>query len=121
MRMIETEAQLQANVITFFRHALPDETVYFAVPNGEYRTKKTGARLKKQGVMPGVADIIIVHEGRIIGLELKTKKGRQSAEQVEFAKRLTKAGGAYYIARSLAEVELVLAAEHIGVKARVAA
>lgn len=61
-----------------------------------------------------------IYEGRAIGLELKTARGRQSPEQLDFERRLKAAGGSYWVARTLAEVELVLAAENIGTKAKAA-
>jgi hypothetical protein len=50
----------------------------------------------------GVPDICCVHKGQFLGIECKATKGKQSAEQREFQKRLEAAGGRYILARSLA-------------------
>ena len=56
------------------------------VPNGGNRDAKTGAKMKKQGVKPGVPDVLIFdvpdtdncHRG--IAIELKRKKGGKVRE-----------------------------------------
>ena len=49
----------------------------------------------------GCPDIICVMGGTFIGLEIKSENGRQSIHQLDFQKRLEKAGGIYVIIRSL--------------------
>lgn len=56
----------------------------FAVPNGGRRDRATGARLKGEGVVPGVADLILLKCNRDYGallIEMKTGSGRQSQSQ----------------------------------------
>ena len=56
----------------------------FAVPNGGRRDAVTGARLKAEGVTPGVADLILLRSNRRYGallVEMKTARGRQSPSQ----------------------------------------
>lgn len=56
----------------------------FAVPNGGRRDAVTGARLKAEGVVAGVADLILLKSNRRHGallIEMKTAKGRQSDSQ----------------------------------------
>jgi hypothetical protein len=45
----------------------------FAIPNGEARSKATGARLKLEGVSPGVPDLFIPAWG--VWIEMKRAKG----------------------------------------------
>ena len=49
----------------------------------------------------GVPDLICCQNGRLIGIEVKTKTGRLSPEQVEFIKRINDAGGLAFVARDL--------------------
>ncbi len=58
--------------------------------------------------MRGVPDIIIVLNGKFIGIEVKTKKGVQSDNQKEFQQNLESAGGEYYIVRSVSELQEIL-------------
>lgn len=54
--------------------------------------------------MLGVPDINLISKGQYIGLEVKTKIGVQSQNQKEFQKNCEKAGGQYYIVRSVNDV-----------------
>lgn len=58
---------------------------------------------------PGIADIIAVHNGRHIEIECKTAVGRQSPAQKIHQKRIEQAGGIYILARSIEDVDKVLA------------
>ena len=53
----------------------------------------------------GIPDIIAVIDGKFIGLEFKTYRGRQSEDQKIFQERLEAAGGRYFIIRSLTDLE----------------
>lgn len=59
-------------------------------------------------VRPGIPDIIMVKNGQFIGFEVKSKKGIQSETQVSFQGDLERAGGKYFIVRSIEDVETVL-------------
>lgn len=54
--------------------------------------------------MLGVPDINLIHRGRYIGLEVKTKTGVQSDNQKEFQRQCEDAGGQYFIVRSVNDV-----------------
>jgi len=60
-------------------------------------------RLVQYGT-PGMADIMIVVNGRLIAVEVKAKKGRQSQAQKRWQEALEAAGGRYVLARSVADV-----------------
>lgn len=53
----------------------------------------------------GVPDIIVIKDGKFIGLEVKTPKGRQSDAQKEFERDVTAAGGCYNIVTSIEDVQ----------------
>ena len=57
----------------------------FAIPNGGKRDKITAARLKAEGVQPGVPDLFLPVVGRTGGaglwIEMKTNTGRLSLDQ----------------------------------------
>jgi hypothetical protein len=59
--------------------------VFFHVPNGGKRDKRTAAKLKRMGVLPGVADLIFLWATgmipRVLFLELKAKGEGLSKEQ----------------------------------------
>lgn len=100
-----TEAQLHESVAAFLAYALPSEAVFFHVPNGEKRDKGTAKKLMRMGVAPGIPDICIIHGGRAIFIELKTRKGTTSNVQSMMHERLRIAGGLVFICRDLIAVE----------------
>lgn len=45
----------------------------------------------------GLPDIMVIHKGKFIALEIKRKKAKQTFEQEIFGKKLIENGGIYYI------------------------
>jgi hypothetical protein len=61
----------------------------------------TNARLVRFGLCTGSSDLIgIAPSGRFLAVEIKTAKGRASAEQSNFIERVRQAGGVAGIVRS---------------------
>lgn len=56
---------------------------------------------KKIGYKAGQPDLVVLFKGKVFFVELKTKKGKQSKEQKEFAKILQEHGYTYLVWRSL--------------------
>ena len=79
----------------------------FAVPNGGRRDGITGARLKEEGVLAGVADLVLLVPNanyHALLIEMKTPKGRQSDSQRAWQRAV--AGNddyLYVVVRSLEE------------------
>jgi len=57
---------------------------------------------------PGCPDICVCSGGEFIGLEVKTKTGRQSQTQKKAEQEIGQAGGKYYIVRSISDVKEIL-------------
>ncbi len=74
---------------------------HFAVPNGEKRDVRVGARLKEEGVLPGVSDLVLVLPGRVVFVEIKTPAGRLSPAQKAFREAVQGLGHPYVVWRSL--------------------
>jgi len=55
--------------------------------------------------MNGTPDIIVINGPFFIGLEVKTSKGRLSANQKEFKKKCDEQGAEYYVVRSIDDVK----------------
>jgi hypothetical protein len=122
--MAYEEHKIQKSICELLHYQLPPDATYFACPNGGSRSQITtkngrkfsieGKRLRDEGVVAGVADLMIVWGGRLICWEIKTPKGRQSTAQKEWEKRITECGAVYAVIRSVDEAKAFL--EMIGCK-----
>lgn len=103
--MRQEEHRLQCACVRWFRCQYPQLTPFlFAVPNGGARTRVTGAMLKAEGVLAGVADIVCIPPvvaAPVLFIEMKTDKGRLSESQKEFRDAMTAAGHSYKVCRSI--------------------
>lgn len=103
----DLEHRLQCACVRWLRLAYPQHHHnLFAVPNGGYRTPATAAKIKAEGALPGVSDLILlIARGGYHGLliEMKTDKGRQSEAQREWQKKIEADGYKYVVVRSIEE------------------
>lgn len=101
------EHRLQCACVRWFRLAYPQHHHnLFAVPNGGYRTPATAAKIKAEGALPGVSDLILlIARGGYHGLliEMKTDKGRQSEAQREWQRKIEADGYKYVVVRNIEE------------------
>ena len=103
----DEEHRIQSACVRWFRLQYPKmKHNLFSVPNGGKRDAVTGAKLKEEGALAGVADLILLKSHRFYGallIELKTSKGSQSDSQKEWQDKITKDGYKYVVIRSLDE------------------
>ena len=103
----EEEHHLQVACVQWFRLQYPTmRHNLFAVPNGGRRDKVTGGKLKAEGALAGVSDLILLKQSKGYGallIEMKTDKGKQSTGQQEWQKKIEQDGYKYVICRSLDE------------------
>ena len=57
------------------------------------------------GSKPGDPDMVVCYKGRYIGIEAKTKDGRQSEIQKVREKEIINAGGQYWVVRSVDDLK----------------
>ena len=103
------EAQLQKECLRWFRLQYPKlAPLLFAVPNGGSRNEKEAAELKRQGVVAGVADLILLKPSKdrqfsALCVEMKSRTGKQSATQISWEKHAKAHGNRYEVVRSIEE------------------
>jgi hypothetical protein len=73
----------------------------FHPANGGYRRKTEAAILQGLGVVAGVPDVIMIHEGRCYAMEIKRQGGRPSAKQLAAIEALEAAGAYCCVAEGL--------------------
>lgn len=65
-----------------------------------------GRKFRMVRLLPeGTPDILCFPKGKVVWLEIKNDKGKQTREQQEFALRATAEGHGYIVARSIADVQ----------------
>ena len=88
--MISTESQEQIGFVTWWRYKFPD-VVIFHIANGGFRNVVTGQRLRKEGVLKGVPDLMI--PAWHLFIEMKRKEGGViSTEQKKMIDYLIRVG-----------------------------
>lgn len=114
------ESQIQQACVRWFRYQYPHyASLLIAVPNAARRTTKLittrvgskvvcvgGKRAKDEGMVAGVADILLlVQRGSCgcLGIEFKTETGRQSPEQKKWQKETESVGNKYCVVRCFDE------------------
>ena len=105
-RPSDVEHRIQQACVTWFNLQYPHlRGRLFAVPNGGRRDAVTGAKLKAEGVVAGVADLILLVTNKAYGallIEMKKPGGIQSAAQRQWQGIVTTNGEyKYVICRSL--------------------
>lgn len=115
------ESRLQRSVHQYLSWALPPDAVHFAIPNGLMRSEKARARAQGEGVTAGVPDLCVVHRGRALFVELKSRRGVMSPAQRSMTQKLIYAGAAVCCCRTLPEVEAALREACVPLRGSVAA
>ena len=102
------EARIQTEffkLLPLYFPNIPDKLI-FAVPNGGSRHVREAANLKRQGVKPGVSDVIVLIPKKgfaSLCLEFKIKRGKQSDHQKEFQKQAELCRNKYVVVRSASQ------------------
>ena len=99
------EADLQRTVVVALRFALPKGAIVHHCANEVTEAGPRGAKrqaiLVGMGVHPGFADLIVLCDGRVLFLELKSAKGRLSPAQVAFRDDVLALGFCWALVRNL--------------------
>ena len=110
------EAALHIEVANYLRHACGPGVFATTFPAGGGGAAR-GGKLKGMGLRAGVPDWLIVHDGRALLVELKTKTGRVSEVQASAHHDLVMAGAQVAICRSVDDVEAALRAWGVPLRA----
>jgi|SRR5215468_9580948 len=113
------EHNLQVAVAHMLQVVLdPERTWWSALDHAAKLSPRYGGERKRRGVKPGLPDFMIMFggNGQIIGIELKTDKGRLTPDQTQVSIDWGSFGNPIYVARSLEEVQEIL--EHCRIPLR---
>jgi hypothetical protein len=106
-RRCNPEAAIQRAIVAALRLALPPGAIVHHSGHeqrgGDGRAKLAQAIGVGMGVHPGFADLVLVSEGRVAFLEVKTAKGQLSGDQRAFRDAIRAQGLHYAVVRSIDE------------------
>lgn len=116
------EADAQRAIVSVLRAVLPKGAIVHHSAN-EVRTcgelaRQSQAILVGMGVHPGFSDLLVISEGRVLFLEVKSKTGRLRPAQQAFREDVTRQGFGWALVRSVDDAILALR-EH-GFRTRIA-
>lgn len=103
--MRHLEDNLQKSIVRWFDLQYPKLKLRLHhSPNGGKRNAIEAAKFKQMGVRAGFPDLLLLVPNRFypfLGVEIKTKTGRQSEHQKEYQREFESIGAKYVICRSL--------------------
>ena len=99
------EADAQRAIVTALRIALPRDAIVHHCANEVTEAGPRGAKrqaiLVGMGVHPGFADLLVISEGRVLFLEVKSAKGRLRPAQDAFRETVLAQGFGWALVRSV--------------------
>lgn len=99
------EASLQSACVQWFNLQYPEyRGLLIHVPNGGSRNALEARNLKMQGVVAGVADLLLLLPRKVFGclcIEMKTQTGIVRTSQREWAYKISQHGNLYKVCRSI--------------------
>jgi hypothetical protein len=96
-----SERDIQRRILLALAARWHPRGIFWVADTGVARSMD-GDRVIRFG-LPGQSDIQGVLDGRWVGVEVKTARGKQRQNQVAFQRAIEAAGGVYILARSEAE------------------
>lgn len=108
--MKRPEEQIHRAIADYLRIVAPINHFWWVhVPNGGARSRAEGGIFKALGVVPGVADILIIPQGGIAHwLEVKPEGRTQSESQKAFQGVMIALGCPYAVVRSVDQADTML-------------
>lgn len=113
---MKPETLLQIQIVEYLSLiASKNDFIFFSIPNEGAMTAGKGkvdyalmTTLKKMGMLPGIPDLCIIKNQRAYFIELKSKKGVLSKQQITIHKAITETECPVCTARSLEDVKTFL-------------
>lgn len=108
--MRHLESKLQQYCVKWFRIQYP-KVIIFAIPNGGFRNALEAKILRAEGVLSGVADLLVLKSNTVYNglfIEMKNGKNKQTELQEHFEDYCTRNKYAYFVCRSFDEFKTIV-------------
>lgn len=108
------ESRIQQMCVSWFRLQFPElSSLLFSVPNGGTRIFREAVVLKKEGLVAGVSDLILLmpcsgYASLCIEMKTDDKTSRQSQSQKEWQKAVEAVGNKYVVCRNFDEFKIAV-------------
>ena len=107
-----SENKIQQDIVMWYKnnfclkHHNPRQCI-FSVPNDSINAIETKRKVNT-GLLTGVSDLIVLHNGECLFIEVKTSTGKQQESQKDFENTVTLQGFKYYLVRSLEDFKNII-------------
>jgi len=101
-----TEAEIQKSIVSYLE--LNKICVMRINTKGEFRRTGPGTGILCKNRNKGFSDLLLIHKGKAIFMEVKTKDGKISEDQSKFAEKVLKEGCSYFVVRCIEDVQICL-------------
>ena len=105
--MKHPEMHIHNSIVDWLRLKLPKALVHHS-PNefgmSGREVARQVAKHKRMGMFVGFPDLVVLDKGRLVGLEVKAGKNRQSAAQKDAEKAFQENLAEYHVVRSIDDV-----------------
>jgi hypothetical protein len=89
----------QSDLAARLAELLDPACVFWTAVDNQPWSKVAGILRKRRGCRSGTPDLLILHKGKLIGLEMKSRSGRVSRAQKEVRLEMLRAGGIWWLCR----------------------
>jgi len=104
-----TESELKSMVVDYLEICQRQGRLYWdRLNSGDFIECRGPTRRRVKGCRPGTADLFILSDDRLIFVELKAGRGKQTEEQKDFEMMIKLFGFEYYVVRSFEDLETIL-------------
>jgi hypothetical protein len=107
----KSETEIQSDICTYLDELKQKGVLAYSVTNAGRNIRRRHSN--KRDIPPGWPDIVGLHisrchDGKFFGIEVKSKEGKQSIDQIIIQRLIETLGGFYILARCVNDVAKIL-------------